>query len=76
MKGKVVKCVIELFLKVKMEIYLLGLKDEKLVLSEFVSWDWEKWIIEELIWFGFVVVVKFNNVNVFFKVWKLFNKII
>ncbi|CWV15853.1 CCA-adding enzyme [Listeria monocytogenes] len=76
MKGKAAKRAIELLLKVKMETYLPGLKDEKSALSEFASWDWEKRITEESIWLGLVVAVKPNNVNAFLKAWKLPNKTI
>ncbi|HDU7695794.1 TPA: CCA tRNA nucleotidyltransferase [Listeria monocytogenes] len=76
MKGKVAKRAIELLLKVKMETYLPGLKDEKSALSEFASWDWEKRTTEESIWLGLVVAVKPNNVNAFLKAWKLPNKTI
>ncbi|EAF1375939.1 CCA tRNA nucleotidyltransferase [Listeria monocytogenes] len=76
MKGKAAKRAIELLLKVKMETYLPGLKDEKSALSEFASWDWEKRTTEESIWLGLVVAVKPNNVNAFLKVWKLPNKTI
>ncbi|EGC1324039.1 CCA tRNA nucleotidyltransferase [Listeria monocytogenes] len=76
MKGKAAKRAIELLLKVKMETYLPGLKDEKSALSEFASWDWEKRTTEESIWLGLVVAVKPNNVNAFFKAWKLPNKTI
>ncbi|EIX2878155.1 CCA tRNA nucleotidyltransferase [Listeria monocytogenes] len=74
MKGKAAKRAIELLLKVKMETYLPGLKDEKSALSEFASWDWEKRTTEESIWLGLVVAVKPNNVNAFLKAWKLPNK--
>lgn len=76
MKGKAAKRAIELLLKVKMETYLPGLKDEKSALSEFASWDWEKRTTEESIWLGLVVAVKPNNVNAFLKAWKLPNKTI
>ncbi|MCB2593536.1 CCA tRNA nucleotidyltransferase [Listeria monocytogenes] len=76
MKGKAAKRTIELLLKVKMETYLPGLKDEKSALSEFASWDWEKRTTEESIWLGLVVAVKPNNVNAFLKAWKLPNKTI
>ncbi|EIL7051098.1 CCA tRNA nucleotidyltransferase [Listeria monocytogenes] len=76
MKGKAAKRAIELLLKVKMETYLPGLKDEKPALSEFASWDWEKRTTEESIWLGLVVAVKPNNVNAFLKAWKLPNKTI
>ncbi|HAM1592653.1 TPA: CCA tRNA nucleotidyltransferase [Listeria monocytogenes] len=76
MKGKAAKRAIELLLKVKMETYLPGLKDEKSALSEFSSWDWEKRTTEESIWLGLVVAVKPNNVNAFLKAWKLPNKTI
>ncbi|HEM1147583.1 TPA: CCA tRNA nucleotidyltransferase [Listeria monocytogenes] len=76
MKGKAAKRAIELLLKVKMETYLPGLKDEKSALSEFASWDWEKRTTEESIWLGLVVAVKPNNVNLFLKAWKLPNKTI
>ncbi|HFK6326012.1 TPA: CCA tRNA nucleotidyltransferase [Listeria monocytogenes] len=76
MKGKAAKRAIELLLKVKMETYLPGLKDEKSALSEFASWDWEKRTTEESIWLGLVVAVKPNNVNAFLKAWKLTNKTI
>ncbi|HBM3704886.1 TPA: CCA tRNA nucleotidyltransferase [Listeria monocytogenes] len=76
MKGKATKRAIELLLKVKMETYLPGLKDEKSALSEFASWDWEKRTTEESIWLGLVVAVKPNNVNAFLKAWKLPNKTI
>ncbi|EAF6289142.1 CCA tRNA nucleotidyltransferase [Listeria monocytogenes] len=76
MKGKAAKRAIELLLKVKMETYLPGLKDEKSALSEFASWDWEKRTTEESIWLGLVVTVKPNNVNAFLKAWKLPNKTI
>ncbi|HAA6316484.1 TPA_asm: CCA tRNA nucleotidyltransferase [Listeria monocytogenes] len=76
MKGKAAKRAIELLLKVKMETYLPGLKDEKLALSEFASWDWEKRTTEESIWLGLVVAVKPNNVTAFLKAWKLPNKTI
>ncbi|EHZ2230250.1 CCA tRNA nucleotidyltransferase [Listeria monocytogenes] len=76
MKGKAAKRAIELLLKVKMETYLPGLKDEKSALIEFASWDWEKRTIEESIWLGLVVAVKPNNVNAFLKAWKLPNKTI
>ncbi|EAE1292004.1 TPA: CCA tRNA nucleotidyltransferase [Listeria monocytogenes] len=76
MKGKAAKRAIELLLKVKMETYLPGLKDEKLALIEFASWDWEKRTTEESIWLGLVVAVKPNNVNAFLKAWKLPNKTI
>ncbi|EBF5839451.1 CCA tRNA nucleotidyltransferase [Listeria monocytogenes] len=76
MKGKAAKRAIELLLKVKMETYLPGLKDEKTALSEFASWDWEKRTTEESIWLGLVVAVKPNNVNAFLKAWKLPNKTI
>ncbi|EAF5412568.1 CCA tRNA nucleotidyltransferase [Listeria monocytogenes] len=76
MKGKAAKRAIELLLKVKMETYLPGLKDEKSALIEFASWDWEKRTTEESIWLGLVVAVKPNNVNAFLKAWKLPNKTI
>ncbi|EAA0349452.1 CCA tRNA nucleotidyltransferase [Listeria monocytogenes] len=76
MKGKAAKRAIELLLKVKMETYLPGLKDEKPALSEFASWDWEKRTTEESIWLGLVVAVKPNNVTAFLKAWKLPNKTI
>ncbi|EBF5849295.1 CCA tRNA nucleotidyltransferase [Listeria monocytogenes] len=76
MKGKAAKRAIELLLKVKMETYLPGLKDEKSALSEFASWDWEKRTTEESIWLGLVVAVKPNNVTAFLKAWKLPNKTI
>ncbi|EKB6340107.1 CCA tRNA nucleotidyltransferase [Listeria monocytogenes] len=76
MKGKAAKRAIELLLKVKMETYLPGLKDEKSALSDFASWDWEKRTTEESIWLGLVVAVKPNNVNAFLKAWKLPNKTI
>ncbi|EAH4083262.1 CCA tRNA nucleotidyltransferase [Listeria monocytogenes] len=76
MKGKAAKRAIELLLKVKMETYLPGLKDEKSALREFASWDWEKRTTEESIWLGLVVAVKPNNVNAFLKAWKLPNKTI
>ncbi|WP_416886928.1 CCA tRNA nucleotidyltransferase [Listeria monocytogenes] len=76
MKGKAAKRAIELLLKVKMETYLPGLKDEKSALSEFASWDWEKRTTEESIWLGLVVAVKPNNINAFLKAWKLPNKTI
>lgn len=76
MKGKASKRAIELLLKVKMETYLPGLKDEKPALSEFASWDWEKRTTEESIWLGLVVAIKPNNVNAFLKAWKLPNKTI
>ncbi|EAE0078268.1 CCA tRNA nucleotidyltransferase [Listeria monocytogenes] len=76
MKGKAAKRAIELLLKVKMETYLPGLKDEKSALSEFASWDLEKRTTEESIWLGLVVAVKPNNVNAFLKAWKLPNKTI
>ncbi|EFQ8450896.1 CCA tRNA nucleotidyltransferase [Listeria monocytogenes] len=76
MKGKASKRAIELLLKVKMEAYLPGLKDEKPALSEFASWDWEKRTTEESIWLGLVVAVKPNNVTAFLKAWKLPNKTI
>ncbi|HAA4816035.1 TPA_asm: CCA tRNA nucleotidyltransferase [Listeria monocytogenes] len=76
MKGKAAKRAIELLLKVKMETYLPGLKDEKSAISEFASWDWEKRTTEESIWLGLVVAVKPNNVNAFLKAWKLPNKTI
>ncbi|HEL6860497.1 TPA: CCA tRNA nucleotidyltransferase [Listeria monocytogenes] len=76
MKGKAAKRAIELLLKVKMETYLPGLKDEKSALSEFASWDWEKRTTEESIWLGLVVAVRPNNVNAFLKAWKLPNKTI
>ncbi|ECM6614498.1 CCA tRNA nucleotidyltransferase [Listeria monocytogenes] len=76
MKGKAAKRAIELLLKVKMETYLPGLKDEKSALSEFASWDWEKRTTEESIWLGLVVAAKPNNVNAFLKAWKLPNKTI
>ncbi|EAF2519956.1 CCA tRNA nucleotidyltransferase [Listeria monocytogenes] len=76
MKGKAAKRAIELLLKVKMETYLPGLKDEKSALSEFASWDWEKRTTEESIWLGLVVAIKPNNVNAFLKAWKLPNKTI
>ncbi|HAA7104974.1 TPA_asm: CCA tRNA nucleotidyltransferase [Listeria monocytogenes] len=76
MKGKAAKRAIELLLKVKMETYLPGLKDEKSALSKFASWDWEKRTTEESIWLGLVVAVKPNNVNAFLKAWKLPNKTI
>ncbi|EAE6381716.1 CCA tRNA nucleotidyltransferase [Listeria monocytogenes] len=76
MKGKAAKRAIELLLKVKMETYLPGLKDEKSALSGFASWDWEKRTTEESIWLGLVVAVKPNNVTAFLKAWKLPNKTI
>ncbi|EDJ0212781.1 CCA tRNA nucleotidyltransferase [Listeria monocytogenes] len=76
MKGKAAKRAIELLLKVKMETYLPGLKDEKSALIEFASWDWEKRTTEESIWLGLVVAVKPNNVTAFLKAWKLPNKTI
>ncbi|EAD0076162.1 CCA tRNA nucleotidyltransferase [Listeria monocytogenes] len=76
MKGKAAKRAIELLLKVKMETYLPGLKDEKSALSEFASWDWEKRTTEESIWIGLAVAVKPNNVTAFLKAWKLPNKTI
>ncbi|UHP09380.1 CCA tRNA nucleotidyltransferase [Listeria marthii] len=75
-KGPAVKRAMDLLLQVEMETYLPGLKGEKVALTEFASWNWEKRTTEEAIWLGLVVAVKPTNVTAFLKAWKLPNKTI
>ncbi|MCD2224957.1 CCA tRNA nucleotidyltransferase [Listeria cossartiae] len=75
-KGPAVKRAMDLLLQVEMETYLPGLKGEKVALTEFASWNWEKRTTEEAIWLGLVVAVKTTNVTAFLKAWKLPNKTI
>ncbi|MCD2248421.1 CCA tRNA nucleotidyltransferase [Listeria marthii] len=75
-KGPAIKRAMDLLLQVEMETYLPGLKGEKVALTEFASWNWEKRTTEEAIWLGLVVAVKPTNVTAFLKAWKLPNKTI